>query len=390
MSAPVRVLYANQTGQMSGAERSLLELLGALPAEVIPAVACPNGDLADAVRALGISVHELPATDLSFRPHPIHTPRGLAWIARAGASLRKLARRLDADLVHANTTRAGLAGLAARGLGAPPVVTHVRDWIPSGRGPAMVLGAVARGSAATIANSRFTAAQLPPASRPVVIHNPVDAEEFDPDRIDRAAARSAVGLSPEDDVLGVVAQITPWKGQDDAVRILAALLPERPRLRLLIAGTAKFAAASTRFDNVAFERHLRDLARDLGVEGGVRFLGERSDVARVLRATDVLLVPSWREAFGRAALEGLAMRVPVVATSVGGPAEIVRDGVDGLLLEPRDPERWARAVGDLLGDPERLDRMGASGRERARAEFSPAAHGEDVLRVYRTVLADGR
>jgi glycosyltransferase involved in cell wall biosynthesis len=81
------------------------------------------------------------------------------------------------------------------------------------------------------------------------------------------------------------------------------------------------------------------------------------------------------------------MGIPVVATNVGGPAEIVRDGVDGVLLAPRDHRRWTRAVAELLDDPGLRGRMGASGRERARTEFAPSVHGRLVRQIYERVLS---
>jgi glycosyltransferase involved in cell wall biosynthesis len=93
-------------------------------------------------------------------------------------------------------------------------------------------------------------------------------------------------------------------------------------------------------------------------------------------------LPSWREAFGRIAIEAMAMAVPVAATDEGGPAEIVSPGVDGLLLPSRQPDLWARELAPLLAQSERLRQMGASGRLRAR-DFSLDAHAAAMLDVYR-------
>jgi glycosyltransferase involved in cell wall biosynthesis len=84
------------------------------------------------------------------------------------------------------------------------------------------------------------------------------------------------------------------------------------------------------------------------------------------------------------------MGVPVLATSNGGTAEIVRDGIDGLLLQPRRPELWADAAASLLLDPGRRLALGVSGRERARTAFSPQHHAAQIYGVYRNVHARGR
>ena len=81
------------------------------------------------------------------------------------------------------------------------------------------------------------------------------------------------------------------------------------------------------------------------------------------------------------------MGVPVVVTAVGGPAEIVRDGIDGRVLEPRDPGAWAVAVNELLAQPELRAKMGRSGRERAAELFAPDAGANAVTTIYRDVAA---
>jgi D-inositol-3-phosphate glycosyltransferase len=224
------------------------------------------------------------------------------------------------------------------------------------------------------------------ASRGVrVVDNAVDLERFDPARVDRAAARAAVGIhTGEEPVIGVIAQLTPWKGQDLAIRVLAALRARTPSAVLLLTGQAKFVTAATRFDNRAFERLLHELTRDLGVVSQVRFLGERDDPEQVLRATDVLLVPSIEEPFGRTIIEAMAMEVPVVATRAGGAPEILRAGIDGLLVDSREPEEWARAVQEAAEwSPDR--RAGA--RAAAAARFSRSRHVQQMRGVYEEALA---
>lgn len=388
----MRVLYVNQTAQVSGAERSLLALLQGLGGAVEPLAACPPGELAEALRRLGVEPFSIRGTGASFRLHPLHTARGVAEIGRSSLQVRRLARRERPDLVHANTTRAALLALLARSRGGPPAIAHIRDWAPEGRFSRTVLGTIARRADAVVANSAYVARQFDglPLRAPVhVVHNPVDLEHFDPAVTDPEVARRALGVPDGAVALAVVAQLTPWKGQDDAIRILAELIAGGKDAVLLIAGSAKFAGAGTQFDNAGFERRLHELTAELGVDRRVIFLGERSDVPAVLAATDVLLLPSWQEAFGRIAIEAMAMAVPVAATEVGGPAEIVRPGVDGLLLPPRQPQLWARQLAPLVESPALRLEYGRRGRERAAA-FGLEAHAGAVLDLYRELLAEGR
>ena len=380
----MQVLYVNQTADVSGAERSLLTLIAALRDEVEPTLATPDGTLSRLAAEADIPTAPIRGTQASFRLHPLHTSRGLAEIGRSALQVRGLARRLGPDLVHANTTRAALLALLAR-RPRPPVLAHIRDWAPEGRFSRTVLGVVARRADLVVANSAYIAGQFDglPLRRPArVIHNPVDLARFDPEAADRLAVRAELGLDPGEATLAVVAQLTPWKGQDDAIRTLAALREGGREATLLLAGSAKFSGAGTQFDNAAYAEGLHRLAAELGVAERVRFLGERDDVPAVLAAADVLLLPSWQEAFGRIAIEAMAMGVPVAATDRGGPAEIVRPGVDGLLLAPKQPRAWATALEPLLDDPDRRAAMAAAARERAQ-DFSADVHAKAVLEVYR-------
>jgi glycosyltransferase involved in cell wall biosynthesis len=384
-----RILYVNHTAQVSGGERSLLELLAALDGRAEPIVAAPAGDLADAVRALGVPLREIPGTAGSLKLHPVHTPQTLAELARAGRAVRGIAKRERIDVVHANSIRAGLIASGVARTGGPPALVHVRDVLPDGTVTRLTRRAIAVGASAVVGNSEYTLSHFRPVHGPVrlaVAHSPIDLDRLGAAAaLDRTAARRRLDLAAEAPVLGVVAQLTPWKGQDDAVRILAALR-SHPDAQLLLVGSAKFVARATRHDNPAFVRGLNQLARDLGVADRIHLLGERDDVPEVLRAIDLLLMPSWEEPFGRAVVEALAVGVPVAATSAGGPAEILHDGVEGLLLPPRCPDAWADAIEPLLADPERLAAMRRAGLERARA-FGRDAHAERMVALYEVMLS---
>jgi glycosyltransferase involved in cell wall biosynthesis len=384
----LKVLYLNHTSMISGAERSLLELLSGLPSTVHARVACPEGDLAEAVRALGYPVSTITGTDASFRFHPLHTSLSVAQIVHAAIRVHREMRRRPIDIVHANSIRAGLIAALTFGRSNSKTLVHVRDCLPRGRAADLVRYLLRSRATLILANSCFTAANFAPngveSIRP--IYTSVDVEAFDPAKIEREGARARLGLEDSTWVLGVVAQLTPWKAQDDAIRVLARLRDDRQDAHLLLAGEVKFAEAATRYDNAAFQRSLHRLADELGVTGNVRFLGEREDVPDIIRALDLLLVPSWEEPFGRSVIEAMAMETPVIATNVGGTAEILQPGKEGLLLPPRSPDLWASEALRLLSDRTLRANMGRKGRETVTARFTRQAHVEAVLSAYRDVL----
>ena len=379
----MKVLYVNHTGQVSGGEKSLLELVRGISPAVSPLVACPDGPLVDALAAIGVARVSIPGTDGSLKLHPRHTPAAVCGIARGALAVRAATRRHQVDVVHANSIRAGLFATLAAEKGGAPTVVHLRDRLPNSRVSTLTLRAIARADL-LIANSRYTARSLDEAGvtrTRRVIGNPVDLDRFDPDTVDRFAARNALGLKHDDFVTAVLAQITPWKGQEEAIRSIARVRDRHPNVKLLLVGAAKFLSKATRYDNAAYLKRLHGLVAELQLSDHVQFLGERDDVPGVLRATDTVLVPSWEEPFGRSVIEAMAMRVPVIATNLGGPAEVISDRKNGLLLPPRTPENWARAICNLIESPALYARIARNGRLRARA-FSVEAHAEELRSVY--------
>jgi L-malate glycosyltransferase len=387
----VRVLLLNHTSRVSGAERSMLDVVSGLRASGVEAVvACPEGPLARRARRLGVPVHVLTGTDGSLKLHPLHTPRALGELARAGRQLRRLVREQRPDVVHANSIRAGLVAAVAARLGAPRPIVHVRDVLPAGALTSLTFRVLSRSSATLVANSAYTAAAVRAAveDAPVrVVRNAVDLARFDPRRYEPRVERARLGLAEDDRALAVIAQLTPWKGQDDAVRTVARVGRREPRVRLLLVGDIVFSSPATRFDNRSYVACLRRLVAGVGLADSVQFLGAREDVPAILSVLDALLVPSWEEPFGRTVVEGMAMGVPVLATSVGGPAELIDDRRDGLLLPPRSPERWAQALEGLLTDSPARAEMGARARARAVRCWSLEAHVAALRALYDEVAS---
>ncbi len=387
----MHVLLVDHTGHVSGAEYSLQSLIAGLQAAGIRCTfACPPGANQALARSRGIRPRTILATEGSLRLHPAHTPRAIAQIAYASAQVARLASRLDVDVVHANSIRASLVvGLAGR-LSHRPAVAHLRDRLPPGTASKASLRLIGATCNHIVANSRYTLEALDEAGvhgpRSAVC-NPVDLDLFrPPSERDRIDTRAGLGVPAETFLLGVVGQITPWKGQDMALRALAAIADRHPNVRLVMVGEAKFLSDTTRFDNGAYLKRLLMLARDDRLAGRVEFLGERDDAPAIIGALDALLVPSHGEPFGRVVVEAMAVGTPVIASAAAGPAEIIEDGRNGLLVAEDDVGAWARAIERLLTDDSTRVNLIERGRARS-ADFSISAHAEQVLGVYRDVLA---
>jgi glycosyltransferase involved in cell wall biosynthesis len=185
--------------------------------------------------------------------------------------------------------------------------------------------------------------------------------------------------------VGVVGQITPWKGQLEAIEALAALRRRGVAARLLVVGAPTFVDDATRYDNRRYLDRLRQTIADLGVSDGIDMLGQREDVPKILRALDVLVAPSREEPLGRVVLEGMAMELAVVATDAGGPRELIESGRQGVLVPPKNPMALATAVEDLSRDTNLRRSMGKAARARVLERFSVEAHVRRLLGIYERI-----
>lgn len=248
-----------------------------------------------------------------------------------------------------------LSAPAARALGVPVVVRHANDQpLPGGPYGRALYGALPAlhvvNSHATRATILRTAPWLDPR-RVALVHNGVDVDAF------AGAAPAALDLPAGAVAVGFVGRVEARKG----VRELAAAWPHVaaavPDAWLVVAGSGVL-------DD--------EIRAALAAAPRVRWLGFRRDVPAVMRALDVLAVPSHWEGFGLVAAEALAAGVPVVAADASSLPEIVRHGEEGLLVPPRDARALAAALVRLAGDAALRRRMGAAGAARVRDEFSAA------------------
>jgi len=306
----------------------------------------------------------------------------------ASALRREWAQR-PPDLVHAHFWMSGLAAVAAAGE-IPVVQTfhalgsvkrrHQGAADPSPPNRVELERSLCRNAAhviATCSDEVFELRRLGLSSdRVSVVPCGVDTTVFAP--------RGPVAPRGERQRLLVLGRLVERKGQEDAVRALAAV----PGAELVVVG----GPPAAELDGDAEVRRLRAVAASLGVADRLVFTGAvaRADVPAWIRSADVVLAVPWYEPFGITPLEAMACGRPVVATAVGGLQDSVADGVTGDLVPARDPARLGAVLAGLLADDARRAAYGAAGVRRARARYRWARVVADTESVYRQVLAGRR
>jgi len=197
-----------------------------------------------------------------------------------------------------------------------------------------------------------------PKTRVGVIHNGVDVNRFSRDCGDRAVVRKEIGVAPGDLVIVQVARLDYLKDHATAIRMLEIVLQQRSNVQLILVGDGPERSG------------IESLVNERNLVSNVRFMGQRSDVPRLLAAADIFLLTSISEGIPLTVIEAMATKLPVVATNVGGLAELVEEGQTGLLAAQGASEELARCIIRLAESPELRRTLGEAGRQRAHLKFS--------------------
>jgi glycosyltransferase involved in cell wall biosynthesis len=365
------VTLVDHLGTSGGGERLAMEISKRLDRERFEPIHCasrwdPESSgpaqraAADELRAAGVRVMGL--------------GRGSTLAVWSWAPLLRLLRRERVDVIHSHKFGSNVWGVMLGRLArVPAIVAHEHTWSYEGQPLRRNLDRrlIARLSGAFVAVSHED-------RRRMIEVEKIDPEDavFVPNGIDAlpegdgARVRAELGIEADAPVLGAVAVLREQKALGVLIRAAVELVPDHPRLRVLIAGEGP-------------EREpLEALIAELGLRDTVTLLGQRRDIPDVLAALDIGVVSSDFEGTPLAVLEYMDAAVPVVATRVGGLPDLIEHGRHGLLVEPGDPSALAEAIGTLLRNPEQARALGELGRERRRAEFSIDNTVQALERLY--------
>lgn len=216
------------------------------------------------------------------------------------------------------------------------------------------------------------AAEGAPPERLHLIYNGVDMARLDT-ITDVGLTRRELSLDADTLVLICVANLIPYKGHADLLEALALVHAELRR---------PWVALCAGRDDGTYGDALREHAIRIGLSKQIRFLGERSDVPNLLKASNIGVLCSHEEGFPNAALEAMACGLPFVATSVGGLREVIEHEGNGMLVPPRDPIALGRAILTLAHDPQLRSRLGAAAQKSVRTRFDLATCVEQYKEVY--------
>ena len=370
------VLYIiDQVCQLGGAERVLLEIIRRLPADRFKCsvVTFQVNPRLTALESISSPLHVLPLR----RTYDLRA-------IRSAIQLRSLIRREGVSIVHTFFETSDIwAAPVAKLSGCPVLVSSRRDMgILRSRKHNLAYPVVNRIFDLVLAVSNEVRAYALnhdhlPAERVETLYNGVDLEALDT-KAGAEDVRSSLGIKPTSFVVTAVANIRHVKGIDVFVQAAARVCSECPDAVFLVVGGV--------LEPETFGK-LQTLIASLGLQENFRFLGARSNPYPVLAASDVFCLPSRNEGFSNALIEAMALRLPCVATRVGGNAEALTDGVNGFLVASEDAYSIAERLLRLLRDTKLRRNMGQAARQTAESRFSMDAMMTRLAGIYEQLLA---
>ena len=373
-SSPINVLYVLPQGEMGGAERFFDAVFPEHRAPFKPIVLClRSGSWLEKLRDRGLPVYCIES----------------ARLRRPFFCLCEISRIIRAERV--NIVHSSYAWCHTLAAPAAIISGCKRVWFQHGpladqrwQGlmplvPADLL----------LVNSHFTMSRLKRtlywAKKVGVVHLGVDGESFVPNVSRRESFRRQWGINEDTLAVGVVGFLDVWKGQDVFLRA-AKLLSRQPLgMRMFVVGGPRGGQAGPRCR--AYEKDLHDYVSANNLGQIVTFTGHLDVNDGPLDGLDIFVHSSTQpEPFGMAILEAMAKGKAVIASAEGGPCEILDDGVDGLLVEPRSPEKLSMAIIQLAADVGLRNRLGIAALAKARSRFSPAAATRKLETWYDQIL----
>jgi L-malate glycosyltransferase len=222
-----------------------------------------------------------------------------------------------------------------------------------------------------------------------IIRNGIDLSRYQ-NRSPNLPLRAELGLPPEAPLVLMLSRLNPQKGVDDFIKAAALIRLQRPDVRFLVIGEKLKYVGDGFGPDASYHSALRELCVNLGVDDRIVFAGHRSDVPDLLAEGCVSVLPTHSEGLSNTLLESMAAGLPIVATRVGGNAELVEDGVNGILVPPQAPATLAKAILRILDDPELAQRYSAAARAKAAAHFSMEKMVGDTEELYLEQLGRSR
>lgn len=370
----INILHIYQNSKIGGVQQQILNLLKTYNREVFNPIFCclgPKEEIGKEIEGIGIDCI------------PLNRSRYNRFSLGIVLDLHRLMKKKQIHIVRTHRYRSNFYGrIAAFLAGVPTIIASVHDNYRTDKRPERriinrMLSHITDKIVAVseeVKKDIIRYDKIEP-SKVVVLPNGIDVERFNP-KGNFADIRKEFSIKQGAIVVGFIGRIVPAKGLQYLIDSIPYVNEEFKNIKLLIIGEGSIVA------------RLHEQAKEKKVYDSIIFTGRRRDIPDILSCIDVFVMPSIAEGLPNALLEAMAMGKPIVATEVGGIPEVMKNGVNGLLVPPRDPSALATAMKGLIGNDRLAAQMGDAARDLVLDKFSMRAIAQKWQTLYLSILKE--
>jgi L-malate glycosyltransferase len=363
------ILYVLPYMNLGGTERQAFSLMNSLQHQYHISLLAPDGLGAEPFRTEAFSYHEFPRLEQNL----------IGGLCQFRESLLAIHKQRSIDLIHVHAAHE-LTLLTKLFLPKVPVVFTVHGYhgrqSALGYSLAAIFGNLFAEQIITVSQSELQILELErlKTDKSHLVYNGVAKPQINLQRAKALALQFQCDQAGQI-VIGTAARLSEAKGLEYLITAISQLIKQHPKIKLVIAGDGELKDS------------LQKLASRLGVIEHVVFAGYIQDVHNLMYCFDIFVLPSLQEALPLVCAEAMALKKPIIGTSVGGIPEQVIHGVNGFIVPPKDPAALAASIDRLISDPALLADFGHQGYKRYQEKFALPGMLRDTVSVYEEAMA---
>ena len=303
-------------------------------------------------------------------------------------SIYRLIKRIKPHIVHTHTSKAGWLGRLAAFLARVPIIIHTPHGhvFHSYYGPLMTKIFVIAERILSFMTDKITALTdrerdehleqgIASVEKYVIIHSGIMLQQIMNMNFVVETGKKKIGIPQNSNVIGVVGRLVPIKGHKYLVSAAKRIIREFDSTFFVFVGDGYL------------ESKLERQSESLGVRKNIIFTGWRKDVIEILNLFDILVLPSLNEGMGKVLIEGMALGKPIVASSVGGIIDLVENGVNGILVPPKDSDALEEAILKLIKNKNLAQKLGKNGKTKVYPEYDTFVMVRQIEDLYEDMLS---
>jgi len=389
----MKILFINLSSQIGGAELSLFDFLKKIDKKIFTPIVLCNSEGEFFQQVDNFKIRKILIKGLNYRAiskklgnRRIINPLAVFWntvfFIPFIIKLIQVIKKEEISLIHTNSRYSHIYGGIAGKLIGVPVVWHIHDIYYQKIGIWIMNKLALMLPERIIVNSKTTGTIFTGNPKIRVVYNGVDLDNFKKSNESKSIFCKKFGLKRNTKKIAIISRITEQKGHEYFLKAIPSIIKDFPDTKFLIVGNSLL-------EEKDFLEQLKELIKNLDISHKVVFTGFREDVPQIINFLDIIVhCSTHEESFGRIIIEAMAATKPVVATNIGASAEIIEDGVDGLLIPPKDSRAIENAIKELLSNPQKMKFLGENGRRKVERCFSSESYYKNIIKVYSEIVGD--